>query len=290
MMVKQAADLYALAGAVLTAQRHVESARNVVAKDKQERAGSLVARLVDVFATTPPEAVLNDAEARLVAVLEKGRAAARTWIVETASQGLAEQPADAERHQGQGQRLERAQARARQVRRWLELAQLADNRLCAARSACESASMTELMDVVSTSTVISALSCMDTSSAAEAIKSAGVAVQALADALPKRVEQASIDRPDDVLDFVADLVFDPGFDVFSLFNMQRLDDAAEQCKQAGGKLRPLLDRLTKLAADAQAKAEQERAALRGIEAPYLEAAASQVPDALRVPAPNGFSS
>lgn len=285
-----ATDLSKHATEVRTAQRHVDAARSLVANDKQARASSLAARLADAFFTTQPEAVLNDAEARLATATENGRAAAHAWIVDTARQGLADQPADAERHREQGQRLERVQGRAQRTQRWLKLAQVASSRLSAAQDACESASTSELLDMVTTSKAISTLSWIDTSDAADAIKSAGQAVKALTDALPKRADQSALDLPDDFLDFVVDLVFDPGFDVLSWFNMQRLDDAATQCKQAASKLRPLLDRLGGLSADSEGKVEQEVAALRHIETPYLEAAAAQVPDVLRVPTPTGFVS
>lgn len=283
--MQKATDLHELAAQVQAAQRRVETARNILARDKQARASSLMARLVDALTTTQSETVLNDAEARLAAAMKKGRTAACVWIIDTARQRLAEKPAEAGRYQEQARKLERVQRRAGQMRRWLELAREADRRLSAARSACESASTTELLDFVSTNKVISALSYMDTSSAADAIRNAGRAVQALAEALPKRAGQAEIDQPDDLLDLLVDLAFDPGFDVLSLFNMGRLDDAARQCGKAADKLRPLLERLRQLVDDAQAKVEQERAALRDIEAPYLEAAAAQVPDILRMPTP-----
>ncbi|MCW5223348.1 hypothetical protein D5041_06980 [Verminephrobacter aporrectodeae subsp. tuberculatae] len=228
--MQQVTDLHELAAQLQAAQRDVDSARSVVAHDKQERAGSLAARLVDALTTTQPEAVLNAAQARLAEVTQKGRAAAREWIVETACQRLAEQAADAGQHRDQGQRLECVQARAGQVRRWLELAQEADSRLSDARRACESASTTELLDAVSKSKAISVLSCMSTSSAADLIMRAGQAVRALAEALPKHAEQASMDLPGDLCDLVVDLVFNPGFDVLSWFNVMRLGDAARQCK------------------------------------------------------------
>ena len=267
--MQEAVDLHELAAKVRAAQRHVETARTAVATDKQERAGSLRARLVDALTTTQPEAALADAEAGLAAATKKGKEAARAWIIGTARQSLAQKNAESAQHQEQAQKLERVKSRAAQVRRWLKLAREADSHLSAARSACSSASTTELLDFVSTNKAVSALSYMDTSSAADAVKSAGRAVQALAEALPKRAEHAEICEPDDLLDLVVDLAFDPGFDVLSLFNMSRLDDAARQCGQAANKLRPLLERLRKLADDAQAKADQERAALRGIKAPYL---------------------
>lgn len=288
--MQHATDIHELAAQVQAAQRHADTARRVVEADKQGRAGSLMARLVDALTTTQPEAVLNDAEARLAAATDKGKKAAHAWIIATAGQRLADQPTDAGRHREQTQRLERVLSRARQVQQWLELAQAADSQLSVAHRACESASTTELLDLVSKNKAISALSYMDTSSASDAVKRAGRAVKELAEALPKRAEQAEIEQPDDLLDLVVDLAFDPGFDVLSWLNMGRLDDAAHQCRQAAEKLRPLLNRLHKLAGEAQARAEQERATLRSIEAPYLEAAAAEVPDVLRVPTPAGFAS
>lgn len=270
-----------LATQVQASQRRVATARSAVEADKALRAGSWRARLVDMLTTTPAEAELNDAEAQLKEHFKVGTHAAQEWIIAIARQRLSEQPKEAELHRMQKRRVEHVTRRAGQVKEWLELTSTAASQLNAARSACESASTTELLDAFSKSKAISALSYMDTSSASDAVKRARVAVKALADALPKRTENGDIDQPDDLLDLVMDLAFDPGVDLLSWFNMGRLDDAARQCREAAAKLRPLLGQLSRLTGEAQAKVEEERAKLSAIEAPYLDAAANEVPEVLR---------
>lgn len=285
-----ALTLHDLAAEVRAALEAVTQARTALAGDKLQRSGSLVARLVDVLTTTPPEKVLVEAEGRLGTAREAGWSAARAWILATATARLAAQPAEAQRHREQTLRLARAQRRAGHAQRWHRLARDAEDGLSAARQACSSACDSEYLDLLTTSKTISAVSALATSKARDAIGRARRAVQALSDAFPKRSAQPDIEQPDDLLDLVIDLSFEWSFDVGSLFNIDKLDTAAIQCEQAADRLRPLVVRLARLAVDTKARAEQDAAALRAIEAPFIEAAAAEVPELLRVPVPAGFAS
>lgn len=279
-----------LAAKVQSAADSVQRARAALATDKQQRTGSLVARLVDALTSTAPEKVLIEAEASLGVARERGWAAARAWIVATATRRLFAQPAEAQRHREQTLRLARVRRRAEHAQRWQRLAREAEDSLSSARDACSSASDAETLDLFTKSKAVSVLSSLDTADASAAINRARRAVQALAQALPKRTEQPDIERPDDLLDLVVDLTTDLPFDLTSLFAIDALDTAEIQCTRAAEQLRPLGLRLARLAADTKAKAEQEAAALHGIEAPYLQAAAAEVPALLRVPAPAGLAS
>lgn len=277
--------LQELADKVQAAQRQVDAARTAVEDDKCIRSGSVLARIADFFIRTRPEQSLDDCEARLASLTYQGKNAARAWIIATAGQRLAEQSADAIRHRDQTQRLDHALNRAGQVNGWLALAEAAHGQLWAAHRACKSASTSELLDAMSSNKGIAALSYLDTSSAANAVTRARLAVEALVSALPKQAEPVEIQQPGDMLDLAVDLVFDPGFDVLSYFNMFRLDDSANKCALAAGTLQPLLNRLRNMSSDVAAKAEQQRNALRSIQTPYLQAAAGDVPDLLRVEIP-----
>lgn len=279
-----------LAAKVQSAADSVQRARAALATDKQQRTGSLVARLVDALTSTAPEKVLIEAEASLGVARERGWAAARAWIVATATRRLFAQPAEAQRHREQTLRLARVRRRAEHAQRWQRLAREAEDSLSSARDACSSASDAETLDLFTKSKAVSVLSSLGTADASAAINRARRAVHALADALPKRTEQPDIERPDDLLDLVVDLTTDLPFDLTSLFTIDALDTAEIQCTRAAEQLRPLVLRLARLAADTKAKAEQEAAALHGIEAPYLQAAAAEVPALLRVPAPAGLAS
>lgn len=85
-----------------------------------------------------------------------------------------------------------------------------------------------------------------------------------------------------------DLAIAPAFDIFSFFNMQSLDKAASQCREASKKLAPLLSRLQNLHDETAARVTTEQAALHAIEAPYLHAAAALVPPIIRVQVPTSL--
>lgn len=274
-----------LAKAVAETKRQVEVARNAVEIDKQKRASSLWARLADAFTTTNAEGELVRAENHHEDALARGKQAARQWIITTASQSLTESKEDAERHKAQIQALARAQARFERVHNLLVLAQDAGRQLAAARYACSAASSMELMDFASTNKCISALSHTETSGAAYKVKSANKAVRALAEELPKQTAQVDIDLPNDLLDFFLDMTIDPGFDLLSLVNMGKLNNAERQCAKMADKLKPLLEQLGDLDFDIQKKVDDERVALRQIERPYLEAATAQVPRDLGMSVP-----
>lgn len=280
------AALHELANEVQEAQRQIDAARRSVEEDKRRRSASLLARIADFFTTTQPESVLDYWKAQHAASKEKGRNAAREWIIAAAGQRLAEQPSDVVRHQDQRRRIDHAVDRATRVNRWLGLAETANRDLWAAHRACKSASTTELLDMMTSSKAVAALSSVDTWSAADAVKRARQALANLVRSLPKQAEPADVPQPEDMMDLVVDLVFDPGFDVLSWFNMGQLDDSARKCEQAATRLQPLLRRLRTLSEDVEAKVSQEKKTLREIQAPYLEAAAAEVPEPLRVKIPD----
>ncbi|MEK8034216.1 hypothetical protein AACH06_25600 [Ideonella sp. DXS29W] len=279
--MEDSAGLLALADEVVNARQAIAAAEAAVAKDKLARAQSLMARLADAFTTTAPEAELDAAKARLDAATAKGTSAARNWILESARQSMASTPATAQLHQGCLERVSQSQGRYNQVRNWLDLAQHASNQLEKAQRACESASTTEFLDLLSKSRTVSVLSSLDTSDAADAIKRAHRALQDLSRALPRRTEQGDIGVPDDTLDLVVDFVFDPGLDLLSWLNMDQLDSSAEQCRQARQRLQPLLARLGEVAEAARLKHSHDLAQAQALERPFLEAALALVPEALR---------
>lgn len=274
------------AAAVLEARRQLESARNAVDKDKQQRTGSLVAKIVDALSTTRAEGDLIRAEEIYEGALNRGKQAAYQWVIATASQSLAAHPEDAIKHSEQKRVLESLQARFEKVHHLLGLAQDADRQLASAQSYCSSASTMELLDIASTNAAFTVLSHMETSDAADRVECANKAVRRLAEALPKRVQHSVIDQPDDLLDFIFDMTVSPSFDVFSLFNLSDLEDAESQCSEMADKLKPLLEKLRDLNLDMEKKIEDEMQALRNIEKPYIEAATAKVPCELDVLTPS----
>ena len=270
------------------AQDALEAAKIALAADKTHRASSLAARLQDWFTTTPAEAAVSEAEERLSATAGSAKSEAHQWVVRTARMMLKANEREAARHDDQAQQECRARLRDVQVSRWLRLAREARNQLSTAQDACESASGTELLDAVTTNKAISLLSSANTSDAAEAVRAANRAVQALVADLPKRVDPDRHEEPDDTLDLVVDFVLDFDLDVLSWLNASQLDDLAQQCSKAADKLRPLLQRLEETAAKTRARAELELKALRAIEAPFLNHASSLVPAKLRIPTPDSI--
>lgn len=263
------------------AQRELAAAKDLLSADKQRRKASLSARLGDWLTTTPSERAVAEAEERLSEITREAQAAAQNWVSRTANTMMKAAADQGARHHEQTQRECRAKARLEKVRRWLDLARTALDRLRNARSACESASSSEVLDAITTNKAFSALSYLSTTDAAEAIKAAERAVQTLVQALPKRVETGAIELPEDLLDLAVDLVFELDFDIVSWLNIGRLDEAAQACEESARKLRPLVAQLEELAADAQVRCDQESSAVRAIEAPYLERASALVPNALR---------
>lgn len=278
-------EIQTWADLIATATGDLSRAQQALRDDKNRRQSSLRGRFVDWLTSTPAEKDVEDKTERLAAISANASKAAQQWIVTEARAGLQSSTEDTRRHSEQSQRIENARKRQDRARRLLDLARTADEKLGEARSDCESASTTELLDLVSTNKALSILSTFETSDAADSVKEATAALKALKEALPKRAEATEFDMPDDLLDLVVDLAIAPVFDILSFFNMQRLDKAAEQCREASEKLAPLLARLQKLHDETAARVTAEQTALRAIEAPYLQAAAALVPPSIRVQVP-----
>ncbi|MFT0701324.1 hypothetical protein [Citrobacter meridianamericanus] len=275
---------------IAAASRNLDTARQALQRDKQQRETSLRAKFVDWLTTTPAEQAVEDARVQLAQVQGEARKFAEQWIVIKARAQLLASPADAQRHSAQLRRAETARNRQNRVRPLLRLAETARHRLDEAADACGSASNVELLDLVTTNKAVSLMSSVSTSSAGDAVRRAGEALKALSDALPKRSEATALDVPGDLLDLVVDLTFAPAIDLLSWFNMGRLNDAERQCREARRKLAPLLERLRKLDDDTAARVAAEAEALRAIETPHLQAVAALVPAEIGVQVPTDLPS
>lgn len=273
---------------IAIATSDLSRAQQALRDDKHRRQSSLRARFVDFLTDTQAEKDVQDKTERLAAISAKASKNARQWIINAAIAGLQSSKEDMCRHAEQLQRIDNAKNRHNRASRLLDLAQTAHNKLEEARDDCESASTTEMLDLVSKNKALSLLSAFETSDAAETVKEATAALKALSQALPKRANATEFDIPDDFLDLVLDLSIDPAFDILSFFNMQSLDKAASQCREASKKLAPLLSRLQKLNDETAARVTAEQATLHAIEAPYLHTAAAHVPQVIRVQVPSSL--
>ena len=168
------------------------------------------------------------------------------------------------------------------------MAQDAHSQLIGAADDCSSASTTEMIDLFSSNKAVSVISSISTSSAADSVRRATRALQALSEALPKRATSESIAEPDDFLDLLVDLAIAPPLDIFSWINMGKLDDAADQCRKAAEQVEATLNKLNESSARAAAQREAEQQQLNQIAAPYILAAAKQVPSNFGVKAPTSL--
>lgn len=281
-------EIQALADQITSATNDLSKAQQALRDDKKRRQSSLRGMFVDWLTSTPAEKEVQDKEERLSTISAEASKTARKLIISEAVSGLQSSPEDMRLHAEQCQRLNNANKRQERIRRLLDLARAAHNKLEEASSDCESASTTELLDLASTNKALSLLSTFETSDAADSVKEATAALKALSQALPKRAEATEFDMPDDFLDLAVDLALAPTFDIFSFFNMQSLDKAASQCREASKKLAPLLSHLQNLHAETAARVTTEQAALHAIEAPYLHAAAALIPPTIRVQVPTSL--
>ena len=191
-------------------------------------------------------------------------------------------------HQSLSTAFDKANARYLRVADWLRLVEMADRKLREAADNCESASTMEVLDLVSTNKAFSAMSYVSTSDASDSVRDAKRALQDVIDALPNRADTPDIGEPDDLLDLVFDFSFSPSIDILSWLNMSALDDAASGCRRARDKLKGLHEKLLPLSGECSHKAEVLAKQLRAMEAPFLAAAAAQVPIPLRQEPPVGF--
>lgn len=285
-MNKQSIDeLHEWSSRVSAATTDLDVARQALAADKKQRKASITARVGDWFTTTPAEAAERDAAGRLATLKDEAENAVQRWIGETARELLESSEVEDAKHKIHLQKVAAIRTRRDQVQRWFDLAEAAHACLARAKRSCESASTSELLDAVSSNKAFSLMSSIDTSNARDSVRAADGAVQALADALPKRAGAAPIDTPDDLLDFMLDIAFDTGFDMLSWFNMDKLDEAARRCGHAMDALQPLRVRLGQLLSESQERFDKALEALRSVEAPFLEQAAGLVPSEIRLPPP-----
>lgn len=257
-------------------------------QDKARRQHSLLARLYDWVFPTRAERQEASAASILEAAKAKGQRAASDWIRSTALHCLNENGADSCRRTALLSRIGDLRQRQGQAAAWLELSQDAIRKLSAAASDCESASSTELIDLVTTNKTISLLSSLETSSAADSVRSANAAVRALSKALPKRGSASEVEEPSDFLDLAIDIAIEPSFDVLSWLNMGKLDEAANECRRLAEQLSPNHERLELLGKESQARLDDAICVLSTIELPYLTAAAEHVPALIKCAVPTSI--
>jgi hypothetical protein len=272
---------------LLAAEGCVKSARLLreteITAEKLAPKKPLLVRIKDWFFEPKPtlaQIAVRDAEAGWVVEKTAARKAAEDWVKFSVGYWLARNAVDTEKHQSLKKSLENTQKRERKVRRLRELVVTANSRFIAAKRDCESASSMEMLDLMSNNKGISLLSTLQTSDASSSISSARRALRELMDVMPKRVGKQEIENPDDWLDLAFDLSFDPIFDVFSWINMGKLDDAAKQCEKAINSLSALLKKLDGTIRGLKIKIDNDTAAMKAIEKPYIDAALAELPSKL----------
>lgn len=273
---------------VADAASSLADAEMATRQDKARRQHSFFSRLYDWLFPTQAERQEASAASILASAKAKGQQAASDWIRATALHCLNENGADSSRRTAQLSRIDDLRRRHGQVGAWLKLSQDAMCKLSTAASDCQSASSTELIDLVTTNKTISLLSSLETSSAADSVRSANASVRTLSEALPKRGSASVVDEPSDFLDLAVDIAFEPSFDVLSWLNMGRLDDAAHECRRLSEQLSPNHERLERLAKESQAQLDDAIRVLSTIELPYLTAAAEHVPALIKCAAPTSI--
>ncbi|WP_121498372.1 hypothetical protein [Pseudomonas aeruginosa] len=283
--MEQSPELHTWSEKLHTASIALSKAQHDVRVDKDARKPSLWARIVDYLFQTRAEKSEENAAAELANVQAQARAFASRWIVSAAKASLANAEADYARYLAQRERVATATKRHVQVENWRGLAQDAHTLLISAADDCSSASTTEMIDLFSSNKGVSVISSISTSSAADSVRKANRALQALSEALPKRASSESFALPDDFFDLLVDLAIAPSFDFLSWINMGKLDDAEDQCRKAAGKVEATLSKLNLSVARAAELREAEQQKLCQIAAPYIQAAARLVPSSFGVKAP-----
>lgn len=269
-----------------TASLALSIAQQNVRTDKEARKRSFWARIADLLLQSEAEKTEEQAAAELAHVQAQARTFAGQWVVSTAKAALAGCEGDYARYLTQRERVATATKRHNQIDKWRGLAQDAYTQLLRAADDCSSASTTEMIDLFSSNKAVSAISSISTSSAADSVRSRATrALQALSEALPKRASSESFAEPDDLFDLLVDLAIAPSLDIFSWINMGKLDDAADQCRKAAEKVESTLNKLNESVSRAAANREAEQQQLSQIAAPYIQAAAKQVPSNFGVQVP-----
>ena len=281
-------ELHAWSEKLHAASLALSEAQHEVRIDKESRTPSLWARIVDYLFQTKAEKSEEQAAAELANVQAQAQAFAARWIVATAKASLANDEPVYARYLAQRGQVSTAIKRHIKIDKWRGLAQDAHSQLIGAADECSSASTTEMIDLFSSNKAVSVISSISTSSAADSVRRATRALQALSEALPKRATSESIAEPDDFLDLLVDLAIAPPLDIFSWINMGKLDDAADQCRKAAEQVEATLNKLNESSARAAAQREAEQQQLNQIAAPYILAAAKQVPSSFGVKAPTSL--
>lgn len=285
-MVNVAPDLNKWVNDLSRAKQDVLREEAAAREERERLQSTLTGRFRAWLKGPKSEQAVKQKKEVLERIQSGAKAAALSWVRQEAMNAIASSPSVSHSYQQQRQRVGHVEKRTRQVARLMELARMANDRVDRARRDCESASDTEMWDMLSSNKAISVLSSLETSDASQSLRSASRALKALAEALPKRSESVDFDLPDDGLDLLVDLVFDPGLDILSFFNMQALDDAAEACSEVQKKIAPLLSRLRQTHERALSLEKAERAKLAETEAPFLRSAAEKVPAAIRITPPS----
>lgn len=278
-------ELHAWSEKLRTASDSLSNAQQNVRTDKEARKRSVWARIADLLLQSKAEKTEEKAAAELAHVQAQAMTFAGQWVVSTAKAALVGCEGDYARYITQRERVSTATKRHNQIDKWRGLAQDAHNQLLRAADDCSSASTTEMIDLFSSNKAVSVISSISTSSAADSVRRATRALQALSEALPERASSESLAEPDDFLDLLVDLAIAPPLDIFSWINMGKLDDAADQCRKAAEKVEATLNKLNESVLRAAAQRETEQQQLSQIAAPYIQAAAKQVPSSFGVQVP-----
>ncbi|MDO5640724.1 MAG: hypothetical protein Q4G28_12745 [Neisseria sp.] len=210
--------------------------------DKQSRQSSLWARTVDFFVETPAEKAFAQTIEDLEQARKQGIFAIQTSEPRRVSIDMTSSEEalwDEWVHEYQHQEVE---SQSDKIDELIADVEAAIAKVRSARTACQTASSVEMFDLFTKSKAVSVWSSLESSSAANKIRMAEMAVQKLANS----AEMLFADKPNDWLDLVLDLNFSPTWDILSFFNMRRLDRVTEVCRETEGKLESVLQSLRQL--------------------------------------------
>ncbi|MCV9964241.1 hypothetical protein OIU34_20355 [Pararhizobium sp. BT-229] len=272
-----------------TAEIALNFATQRLVADKDRRKGSIVARLVDFVSETDAEEEERKAREEFDRIKEETIADVAGRLHKLAMSSLSEDPAEASRRAAQDALCKQARSVLEDVERLLELARDARDKLTTAASACSGASSMEMMDAFTSNKGISAMSSISTSNAKSSLNTAGEALRALSQALPKRSHDLGAEAPNDFLYLVLDFADFP-IDFLSWMNMGALDTAEEKCKDASVHVAKVIDELVVVEDRRRQTYERENALLLEIDLPYLLTAAEYVPQAIRFAIPDHLAS
>lgn len=279
-------DLGELAARLEAASSRLSRAEKAVETDKAARRGAWLRRLYDYLFDTAPEKELARAlEAGHHARREAG-AGVKVAVAAEALRLMSMDPGAARRRAVRFADLSSAR-RARVAAAHLRLAATsARDAFVEAMEACSSASSMEMMDVFSSSKVVSAMSHSSTSAAREAVGKATGALSGLKKAVAEaETVRAEVDMPDDFLDLVIDFAIDLPFDFLSWSNMEKLDAAVNDCGRVASEIGTLLPKLQSDLKEARMREQRAFDALAEVDGPFIAAAARTLPRSLRFAVP-----